>query len=134
MILSLRKTLSTLLLISWLFPQHLAFKNVGSLLPVVKSHDACKSNRFQITPGICKFYFCKFLLCYEHERYTWRFLLSYIQLYLWLPIICCTICGKYISHIYKNIFDSSNDRLDKKILSQISKLQDKKRFFGFFIA
>ena len=42
------KNLKYLLLISWLFPQHLAFKNVGSLLPVVKSHDACKSNSYQV--------------------------------------------------------------------------------------
>ena len=127
------------------------------LLHVVKSRHACKSKRFQITRYMCKFYsVCKFLSCscYEHEQYTPKFLLSYIQRYLRLPIFCCTFCGNfwkalkniavfefqslfYIGHRarrlhkYKNIFDSSNDRLDTKILSQISKLQDKNHLLAF---
>ena len=34
-----------------------------------------------------------FVSCYEHERYPQRFLLSFIQHFLCLPIFCCMFCG-----------------------------------------
>ena len=37
-------------------------------------------------------------------------------------------------HIYKNSCDSSKDRLDTKILSQFSKLPDKKNFRWSFLS
>ena len=36
-------------------------------------------------------------------------------------------------HKYKNIFDSSKDRLERKMLSQFSKLEEKKTFVGTFL-
>ena len=37
-------------------------------------------------------------------------------------------------HKYKNSFDSLKDALDTKILSQFSKLQNKKSFIGPFLS
>ena len=37
-------------------------------------------------------------------------------------------------HKHKNLFDSSKERLDTKILNHFSKLQDKKPFIGPFLS
>ena len=89
------------------------FPFLSSRFCLVQSHNACKRKRFQITRDIilswrdiCKFYsVCKYLSCscYEHEQYTRKFPLSYIQRYLRLPIFCCTFCGIIFERLSKTL-------------------------------
>ena len=56
----------------------------------------------------------------------WQFLEGSQKQFIQSPFnLCCTPVNRYL-YSYKNSFDSSKDRLDTKILSQFSKLQDKK--------
>ena len=132
------KNLKYLLLISWLFPQHLAFKNVGSLLPVVKSHDACKSNSYQVGFKLhlayVNFTFVSFY-CATNMKGTLGDFFYYISNFIYGSLLFAARFVENTFHKYiKTFLIVQTIDLIKKILSQISKLQDKKRFFGFFIA
>ena len=63
-----------------------------------KTFDVCKSKRFQITrdmqsllTSVCN---KRFLCCYE--RYTWKFLISFILCYLYL--FCSTFSSKFLNN------------------------------------
>ena len=82
------------------FPQHQKCQVTIACSKMIQSRDAWKSKRFQITHDKKYFIFnfaslqC-FLCCYEHEQYTQRFILLFIQRYLRLPIFCCMFCGNF---------------------------------------
>ena len=104
-------------------------------MPVVKSHDACKSNSykvgFKLHLAYVNFTFVSFY-CATNMKGTLGDFFYHISNFIYGSLL---FAARFVENTFhKNIFDSSNDRLDQKILSQISKLQDKKRFFGFFIA
>ena len=81
-----------LIIKSWLY---FSVRNVRSLLHEVKtgkkswSMEKQAGFKLHVTLVCYAINFCKFvpyfLSCYEHERYTWSFLLWFIQRYLCLP-------------------------------------------------
>ena len=73
------------------------------------SRDLWKSKRFQSTCNIFTFAsLWHFLSSYEHEWYSRKFLLSFIQRSLPLPIFCRTFCGNFWK-VCKNIQVFAND-------------------------
>ena len=82
------------------FSQHQKCQVTIACSKMIQSRDAWKSKRFRITHDKKYFIFnfaslqC-FLSCYKHEWYTQRFISSFIQRYLCLPIFCCMFCGNF---------------------------------------
>ena len=82
------------------FSQHQKCQVTIVCSKMIQSCDAWKSKRFRITHDKKYFIFnfaslqC-FLSCYKHEWFTQRFISSFIQRYLRLPIFCCMFCGNF---------------------------------------